>query len=65
MNIDMMVKAEEEAWYKRALLCLRCEAAGGTGPSDYCDHYNMPLYMVARKNKCKQFIEYMGEYYAR
>ena len=61
MTIDMMVKAEEEAWYEKAQLCLRCEGAGGTDPGDYCDHYNMPLYMVARKSKCKQFIEYCWE----
>lgn len=25
--------------------------------SDLCVHYNMPLYMTHRKNKCKHFKE--------
>lgn len=44
-------------WYKQCQLCLRCDNALGDHPDDKCLAYEMPLYMVARKKKCKHFTE--------
>ena len=55
-----MTETEDEAiWYSRSRLCQSCENAGGDDAGSYCDHYDMPLYMVARKYKCKHYDEYI------
>ena len=48
---------DEERWYSSSALCQQCNSAGGGDPSDNCSAYNMPLYMVKRKKKCKRFKE--------
>lgn len=48
---------DEERWYISSALCQQCNFAGGCDPSDKCSEYNMPLYMVKRKKKCKCFKE--------
>ena len=45
----------EDKWFASSRLCQRCGFASGGGADDKCDKYNMPLYMVKRKNKCKHF----------
>ena len=49
---------EEEAWLRKSQLCQTCDNAGGPDMGAYCDEYHMPLYMVARKHKCKNYNEY-------
>lgn len=58
----------EARWFAESRLCQRCACAWGPEPSDKCSAYNMPLWMIARKNKCKRFkeIDYsleMHDYY--
>lgn len=55
----------DEIWYSQARLCLKCANAEGPDSSDYCSHYEMPLYMVKRKKKCKYYErpEYYGDDY--
>lgn len=36
-------------------LCMECNHAEGPYRNDICYTYNMPLYMVLRKKKCKHF----------
>jgi len=50
---------DQAQWFSQCALCLRCSYAWGAEPSDKCEIYGMPLYMVARKNKCKHFKEYI------
>ena len=38
-------------------LCMTCGNANGPYNYDRCVHYDMPLYMVYRKKKCKHFKE--------
>jgi len=38
-------------------LCIRCDNAEGPYNNDRCMHYDMPLYMVYRQKKCKNFKE--------
>lgn len=49
--------AWEEEWYSESRLCQHCAFAWGPDPNDKCGAYNMPLYMVKRKYKCKYFKE--------
>lgn len=58
---------EEEAygrWHNSAQLCMRCNNAWGPDSTDKCGAYNMPLWMVKRKRKCKYFKE-IDDYYER
>jgi len=48
----------EAIWYGESQKCQMCGNAWGPDPSDDCEAYNMPLYMVKRKYKCKKFKEY-------
>lgn len=50
----------EGLWFSQSRLCQRCIYAWGPGSTDTCEIYNMPLYMVARKNKCKYFKQDEG-----
>ncbi len=47
----------EAKWYASAALCMKCANVFGPDPSDKCESYDMPLYMVKRKKKCKCFKE--------
>ncbi len=38
-------------------LCMKCDQVDGPGYGDLCYAYNMPLYMVGRKRKCKHFSD--------
>ena len=39
--------------------CSNCEhASGPERHSDDCEYYNMPLWMVERKKKCKHYISF-------
>jgi len=49
----------EAKWYSRSSLCQKCNNAWGPDSCDRCDAYDMPLYMVARKKKCKRFKPYI------
>lgn len=53
----------EEEWYKQAAKCLACANAEGPDRRDYCAHYEMPLFMVKRKNRCKHYEEPIPEDY--
>lgn len=48
----------EDIWYAKSGLCQMCSNAWGCDPSDKCSAYGMPLYMVARKKKCKRVVPY-------
>jgi len=55
---EFYLQQEDEArWYNSSALCQQCNFAWGCDPSDNCGAYNMPLYMVKRKKKCKKFRE--------
>ena len=61
---EKMNEGYEEAearWFSKSRLCHMCGNAWGPDPCDRCDAYNMPLYMVARKKKCKRFKEYVQQ----
>lgn len=45
-------------WYSESALCMKCGNAWGPDPPDKCEAYDMPLYMVKRKKKCKRFNEF-------
>jgi len=56
---------EQEAygrWHNSAQLCMRCSHAEGPDSTDWCSAYTMPLWMVKRKFKCKNFKE-TDDYY--
>ena len=42
-------------WYSQSALCQSCIYARGPDSSDQCGYYKMPLYMTARKRKCKHY----------
>jgi len=50
-------------WHSRISLCLICQNASGCDSGDKCYVYNMPLYMVGRKKKCKHFKEFTSHDY--
>ncbi len=49
----------QSEWYSKSRLCQTCNNSEGPDWNDKCIVYNMPLYMVARKNKCKHYKEYI------
>lgn len=51
--------ASESHWFNESALCQRCGNAEGPDSHDNCLAYNMPLYMVKRKRKCKHYKEYV------
>jgi len=50
-------EAWQDKWFNDSRLCQKCNNAWGPDPIDTCGAYNMPLWMVKRKNKCKRFKE--------
>ena len=48
----------EEAWFSRSALCQICANSSGPSGGDRCIIYDMPLHMVARKNRCKHYEEW-------
>jgi hypothetical protein len=52
----------EARWYSQSALCQRCMYSNCGEFTDKCSEYNMPLYMVARKKKCKHYKEYIEQW---
>lgn len=50
-----LAEESEGRWFSSSALCQKCNFAWGCDPSDRCGSYDMPLYMVKRKRKCKRF----------
>jgi len=48
------IEADAE-WFGKSRLCQTCLNADGPYSNDKCIEYDMPLYMVARRNKCKHY----------
>ena len=47
----------QSEWFSKCRLCLTCTNMEGPDWNDECNHYKMPIYMVARKRKCKHYKE--------
>jgi len=54
---EWLWQEDQARWFNSSAKCQQCGYCWGPDPSDRCGYYNMPLYMVKRKKKCKRFKE--------